>query len=769
MFLLEISLPLLMETPKKTTFQRELEAKMKERKKKGLSVEISSSNDSEDELGSDNELLSHFNMTSKKNDWSASPRNGRKSPYEKSSSPYSSLFGAKKGLLSDDDDEEEEEEEDEGLGKGNLMMTMKKPWQTAALQETVDAKKKSRALSALDEIAAGKSGNTNEKPKEWQPPSYRKKSVTSSPEPSYRKSPRTVKELDKDEDDEKEERRMAQRPKSPNIRGRKASLLDSIEKQEKPSPVPRRKKDKDQESPLSSRKERDEESPRPKPRVRAKGIFDDDFGKKEPISTTPKSPKSAHSSPSVQRRKSKSSIESPKENRKTDEKKSILNLLVDEPVAKPKKKPRRGLLASSSSESEEDEVGFLSNKGRKSRNAAFTSSLEEERAKRREKNEDSVFMQKPTLKKGKENGIGEEGSHPVPTQRNVPSSHERESSVCREVEEDPTKYSRVEDTPQEKKKSQTSEKQLLDDAIDYVEGAQLKEEKEKPRPSNAPFVSRNICECCKSKAAYKIALRAQEKRPKSSKFKVQPRYTKPQIPAPDSARTVDFNSTTDIREAVYLDWYAQKMERAKQELKEKKKKEQEEEEKKKKQQEEKILEAKMSFQAWNEKKKEVLSKKAREKERELEKKKRKELDETKDKIKESEVSFKMWKENKDAYLREKEQQKKREEERKIREEKEKKRMREKDSQSAFHGWKSKKDVKILEKTVEIKKTEKQIEKEKLREQRKREREAEKAYERWISKKEQYEDDRPHSRHLEDLEASSRPAWSPASRTIPVGH
>jgi hypothetical protein len=45
---------------------------------------------------------------------------------------------------------------------------------------------------------------------------------------------------------------------------------------------------------------------------------------------------------------------------------------------------------------------------------------------------------------------------------------------------------------------------------------------------------------------------------------------------------VDFNSTTDIREAVYLDWYAQKMERAKQELKEKKLKEKELEDKKKK-------------------------------------------------------------------------------------------------------------------------------------------------------------------------------------------
>lgn len=39
--------------PKKTSFQRELEEKMKERKKKGLSIDLSDTNDSEDELGSD--------------------------------------------------------------------------------------------------------------------------------------------------------------------------------------------------------------------------------------------------------------------------------------------------------------------------------------------------------------------------------------------------------------------------------------------------------------------------------------------------------------------------------------------------------------------------------------------------------------------------------------------------------------------------------------------------------------------------------------------
>ena len=77
-------------------------------------------------------------------------------------------------------------------------------------------------------------------------------------------------------------------------------------------------------------------------------------------------------------------------------------------------------------------------------------------------------------------------------------------------------------------------------------------------------------------------VRAQDSRARTPKYKPQPRYTKPQLPDPDSARNVDFNSTTNIRDAVYIDWYAQKMERAKKELKEKKLKEKEAEEKAKK-------------------------------------------------------------------------------------------------------------------------------------------------------------------------------------------
>ena len=46
--------------------------------------------------------------------------------------------------------------------------------------------------------------------------------------------------------------------------------------------------------------------------------------------------------------------------------------------------------------------------------------------------------------------------------------------------------------------------------------------------------------------------------------------------------TADFNSTTSIKDAIYMDWFKQKQERAKQELKEKKRQEKEEEEKKQK-------------------------------------------------------------------------------------------------------------------------------------------------------------------------------------------
>jgi flagellar motility protein MotE (MotC chaperone) len=75
-------------------------------------------------------------------------------------------------------------------------------------------RRKSQALSALDEIASEKSGDKKKEKEEWQPPNFRKKSAL-SPEVSKRtKSPKTV--IDQDSDEEKENDRRKMRPKSPS-------------------------------------------------------------------------------------------------------------------------------------------------------------------------------------------------------------------------------------------------------------------------------------------------------------------------------------------------------------------------------------------------------------------------------------------------------------------------------------------------------------------------------------------------------------------------
>jgi hypothetical protein len=75
-------------------------------------------------------------------------------------------------------------------------------------------------------------------------------------------------------------------------------------------------------------------------------------------------------------------------------------------------------------------------------------------------------------------------------------------------------------------------------------------------------------------------------KPKSAtltrKVRPQARYAKPQIElgTPKSERSYD--STASIRQSIFQDWYAQKMDRSKQELIENKRKEKEEENKKRK-------------------------------------------------------------------------------------------------------------------------------------------------------------------------------------------
>lgn len=68
------------------------------------------------------------------------------------------------------------------------------------------------------------------------------------------------------------------------------------------------------------------------------------------------------------------------------------------------------------------------------------------------------------------------------------------------------------------------------------------------------------------------------------KYKPQPRYAKPQAEQLNTSvgSLSNFNSTTDLRDAVFADWYKERMVKAKQNAKEKKLQEQEKLDKEKK-------------------------------------------------------------------------------------------------------------------------------------------------------------------------------------------
>jgi len=80
-----------------------------------------------------------------------------------------------------------------------------------------------------------------------------------------------------------------------------------------------------------------------------------------------------------------------------------------------------------------------------------------------------------------------------------------------------------------------------------------------------PVAVNIISECCRQIAK------------KTPKHCPKPRYAKPVIntmPSPSSS-SLSFNSTTDIRMAVYQEWYQEQLEKTKKELKEKKQREKE--------------------------------------------------------------------------------------------------------------------------------------------------------------------------------------------------
>ncbi|XP_077992600.1 uncharacterized protein LOC144446659 [Glandiceps talaboti] len=229
--------------------------------------------------------------------------------------------------------------------------------------------------------------------------------------------------------------------------------------------------------------------------------------------------------------------------------------------------------------------------------------------------------------------------------------------------------------------------------------------------------------------------------------------------------TPNFDDSSSIRQAIYEDWYVQKMERAKKELQVKKKKEKEEEEKKEKEKKDKELEAVLSYRAWQEQKNEYLKKKAKQEAKKKEKQK-KEEEEKEIKKYEAKKLFKSWKESKDEELTEKHREKVKQEQRKLKEEERKKKLKQKDSKSAFVKWNETKEDRIKQKLRETRRQEQEKKKRVEEEKKEKEMMSTKAYDEFLLKKEQQE--KEEKRRKRTMTPVSTVPFRPSGRTVPFG-
>ncbi|GFN84105.1 microtubule-associated protein 9-like [Plakobranchus ocellatus] len=330
-----------------------------------------------------------------------------------------------------------------------------------------------------------------------------------------------------------------------------------------------------------------------------------------------------------------------------------------------------------------------------------------------------------------------------------PQRPEDTSSLCEDIPADPNKKIARDEQQARKSGMQITERAKADSAIDTIAEAQTMTFIE-PAKKMRPFT-----------ANAKV-----QHRPK-------PRYgTLPGTAQPLQER--QFNSTGDIRDAIYEEWYHERLKSAKKKKKVEDQKKQKEEEEKKKMEVEKRLEAEASYKAWMSKKKETLLIEKEKKEEEEIRKKEKERQEAEEKKLESIKSFQHWKQKKDAMIKRelhrKTEAKEMEEEEKRREEMQKQKERE----TAFRGWKIKKDRVYQQKSSEkrlVQKTLRQKEEEEKEELRRKEDEAMERYYKWLEQKErQTKQEKKKAKQRKLMgEDEFRPAFRPASRTIPFGH
>lgn len=398
---------------------------------------------------------------------------------------------------------------------------------------------------------------------------------------------------------------------------------------------------------------------------------------------------------------------------------SILDFLSEDTTKKKKEEPKRKLLLQDPQESQEREdsirddiLGDKINRAKQRQNNRDSSSGDTKTDSRKQRDEDKI----------------------------IPD----DSSLCEEFDKDPLGRSFADPVKEAKPGKGPTESKKSDDIINKVAWEQNK-------PDTGTI---------KSEKSLKKG--EKEHRPK-------PRYTIPGTPTSQGTLSeMSFSDTMSIRQAVYEEWRKEKLKSARKEKKEQELKKQEEEKKKEEAKKEKLLENESSFRTWKESKEDTFVKKIKEeKMKEREKKEKEEKDKQK-KIREAEKTFQIWKEKKDIEIIEKLNKKKEEEREKEREKEKAKRKKEKENQTALRGWNNKKEQVLMEKEKEERKKKMATIKEQENQRKDQEKEAEKLYHDWLNRKEEQKKKEKSRRYGSTESIEFRPAWSPASKTIPFG-
>ncbi|BFY97858.1 hypothetical protein BsWGS_00898 [Bradybaena similaris] len=317
------------------------------------------------------------------------------------------------------------------------------------------------------------------------------------------------------------------------------------------------------------------------------------------------------------------------------------------------------------------------------------------------------------------------------------------SSICEDIPPDPNRKLANQGN---RSTNQTTEGARLDDAIETVAVTQM----------------------------LKYTAPAKKMRPRTASAKVQhrpkPRYGDQLDKTSSVLQERQFNSTGDIRDAIYEEWYKEHIHSARQKKKDEEKKAKEEEEKKKKEAEDKRQEAELSYKAWMEQKKKKLQEDHKEEKKEKLAKEKLEQEKKEQKDKSKKV-FETWKGRKDAIIKTELQRKHDEAKEVERQKKQELLEKQKDREKAHKTWMSKKDQQLLIQIKQKKKEEKNkrsFEEESKEELSKKEKSAEEIYHEWIEKKENQARLQKVKARRKSEDEEGKPAWSPASRTIPFG-